>query len=311
MPPEQNPIPKVEKRWIKYVLIALGILIISLGFYFYTSQSPRESVSGVDADNDGVRDDFQLYLENRFIDNLDAKSAGRQYATAMQRLILSPSNTDANELAEGVLAANYCMASILGVREAYALKDEFHEEFLNTRERENLYGDFQLRLKGAQFGSPQLDELSQFCKPDLIDNLPPDPGEAGKATLEGIDSDNDGVRDDLQRWIILNYPNSAKIREALRQSAIATQRAFIATGEEERRKVLAEELAAVRCLTYVSNPTISHEITTTFDEQIVNTPLRISVYDAFSRSLHPSWFDAPRLTELKQFCNFNPDTLPN
>src|SRR3989344_8971382 len=116
MPPQQNPIPKSEKRRIKYVLIALGTLIISLGFYFYTSQSPRESVSGVDADNDGVRDDFQLYLENRFIDNLDAKSAGRQYATAMQRLILSPSNTDANELAEGVLAANYCMASILGVR---------------------------------------------------------------------------------------------------------------------------------------------------------------------------------------------------
>ena len=29
--------------------------------------------------------------------------------------------------------------------------------------------------------------------------LPPDPGEAGKLTLAGIDSNNDGVRDDLER----------------------------------------------------------------------------------------------------------------
>lgn len=47
--------------------------------------------------------------------------------------------------------------------------------------------------------------------------LPPDPGEAGKATLAGIDSDNDGVRDDVQRWIVINYPNSQKTRAALVQ----------------------------------------------------------------------------------------------
>jgi len=34
--------------------------------------------------------------------------------------------------------------------------------------------------------------------------LPPDPGEAGKATLTGIDVDRDGVRDDLQRYIIFH-----------------------------------------------------------------------------------------------------------
>lgn len=38
---------------------------------------------------------------------------------------------------------------------------------------------------------------------DTSTTLPPDPGEAGMVTLEGIDSDNDGVRDDIQRWIAL------------------------------------------------------------------------------------------------------------
>ena len=48
------------------------------------------------------------------------------------------------------------------------------------------------------------------------DGLPPDPGEAGKATLEGIDSDQDGIRDDIQRYIALTYPDSQKTRAALR-----------------------------------------------------------------------------------------------
>jgi len=49
--------------------------------------------------------------------------------------------------------------------------------------------------------------------------VPPDPGEAGKQTLEGIDSDGDGVRDDVQRWIILTYLAEGEMREAVAQLA--------------------------------------------------------------------------------------------
>jgi len=54
--------------------------------------------------------------------------------------------------------------------------------------------------------------------------FPPDPGEAGKKTLEGIDSDHDGLRDDVQRWIYARYPNDEKKRKALRQMAISILR---------------------------------------------------------------------------------------
>jgi hypothetical protein len=53
---------------------------------------------------------------------------------------------------------------------------------------------------------------------------PPDPGEAGKKTLEGIDSDHDGLRDDLQRWIYARFPNDPKKRAALKQVAISYQK---------------------------------------------------------------------------------------
>jgi hypothetical protein len=45
--------------------------------------------------------------------------------------------------------------------------------------------------------------------------LPPDPGDAGKADLLGIDSDGNGVRDDIDRYIVFNHPDSARKREAL------------------------------------------------------------------------------------------------
>ncbi len=49
--------------------------------------------------------------------------------------------------------------------------------------------------------------------------FPPDPGEYGKRTIAGIDSDRDGVRDDVQRWIYAFVPNEPKKQFALRQQA--------------------------------------------------------------------------------------------
>jgi hypothetical protein len=53
--------------------------------------------------------------------------------------------------------------------------------------------------------------------------LPPDPGEVGKQTLEGIDSDKDGIRDDVQREIMFLAPESEKLRMALGQIAKPNQ----------------------------------------------------------------------------------------
>jgi hypothetical protein len=50
-------------------------------------------------------------------------------------------------------------------------------------------------------------------------NIPPDPGVAGDATLAGIDSDKDGVRDDVEREIVRLYPKNAKARAVLYQEA--------------------------------------------------------------------------------------------
>ncbi len=59
-------------------------------------------------------------------------------------------------------------------------------------------------------------------------NLPPDPGEEGKATLLGVDSDLDGVRDDAQIGIGERYPHDEPARLALTQLSNSIQLAFAA-----------------------------------------------------------------------------------
>ena len=68
--------------------------------------------------------------------------------------------------------------------------------------------------------------------------LPPDPGEAGKATLAGIDSDKDGVRDDLQREIVYMYPQNDEVRRVLRAMVKKGQDMITTEGDHEHFKAL-------------------------------------------------------------------------
>jgi hypothetical protein len=53
--------------------------------------------------------------------------------------------------------------------------------------------------------------------------LPDDPGEIGKETLAGIDTDGDGVRDDVQRYIFRVYAEDDLKRKAMLQFANSYQ----------------------------------------------------------------------------------------
>jgi hypothetical protein len=54
-------------------------------------------------------------------------------------------------------------------------------------------------------------------------NLPPDPGANTDKTVEGIDANNNGIRDDVELAVFKAYPNSAKTRAVLLQYALVLQ----------------------------------------------------------------------------------------
>ncbi len=108
--------------------------------------------------------------------------------------------------------------------------------------------------------------------------LPPDPGEAGKQTLEGIDSDSDGVRDDVQR--VIGQLASARNDEysALVQYARAIQESLTAATFRG-----PEEVLAIRCLGYRVGIEKASVLVGALSEALINTPLRDQAMRAASR----------------------------
>ncbi|MDO8548495.1 MAG: hypothetical protein Q7R71_02380 [bacterium] len=78
---------------------------------------------------------------------------------------------------------------------------------------------------------------------DVIGNvLPPTPNkEENDATVEGIDKNNNGIRDDVELAIFAKYPNSAKIRAAELQYAMTEQMFLTEVFNAETWKAVAQQ----------------------------------------------------------------------
>lgn len=82
--------------------------------------------------------------------------------------------------------------------------------------------------------------------------LPPDPGPTGNASVQGVDADGNGVRDDLQRYIVLTY-SDAPTRAALAAVAVQMQNLTRPSLSESEAVQFAEQLASgISCLREVS-----------------------------------------------------------
>jgi hypothetical protein len=145
-----------------------------------------------------------------------------------------------------------------------------------------------------------------------ISNLPPDPGEAGKTTLAGIDSDNDGVRDDVQRWIALTYPNSAKTRAALRQLAVDYQNSILDVSSkavvESNFNIMRKSMA---CLRYVSRSVgiDYYRLSPALEAIILNTVVRTRAFLKGDYLLSGGIYKG--IPSGIQNCNFDPNAMPN
>jgi hypothetical protein len=107
--------------------------------------------------------------------------------------------------------------------------------------------------------------------------LPPDPGEPGKATLEGIDSDRDGVRDDIQRLIGF-MQLSPQQRAVMFRLASAMQQTIRRTGTADQTAYLVRnELIINRCLSYLLGEQYS-ATANGLDAAVLNTIERTKVY---------------------------------
>lgn len=78
--------------------------------------------------------------------------------------------------------------------------------------------------------------------------LPPDPGEAGRETLAGIDTNENGLRDDLERHIARHFGSDGRVVRAVENAVIASQYGILATNDDDSRHALAMLTHAGDCM---------------------------------------------------------------
>jgi len=144
----------------------------------------------------------------------------------------------------------------------------------------------------------------------VLDGLPSDLGDKGKETLVGMDVDQDGVRDDVQRWIALNYQWSEKTRAALRQNAKIMQEFLLyADNPDMAYKTSLISGRAGSCLAYVNED--FYDISSELKAKLLNTYKRSKAYLQADRHLSGKMYKSLPYKQRKQGCNFDPDTMPN
>jgi len=132
--------------------------------------------------------------------------------------------------------------------------------------------------------------------------LPPDPGPAGMQTLAGIDTNENGTRDDIERWIAVTEPTSARMRAGLTQGAIGIQQAILASSTAEAIAGMNAEGEAQDCLGgLMGSIKLARSLITELEAVTVNTAPRVTAY-LTANSLNSQYLSS---------CAFNPNALPN
>lgn len=171
-----------------------------------------------------------------------------------------------------------------------------------------------IELRQAVAGKPQ----NTIAKPLPItltitqfvsDGLPPDPGSAGKQTLLGIDSDGDGVRDDIQRYIHFTYPNEEKLKLALMEVAKQYQKLLLEADDPDAVFNNATKMARhTECLFFIKDRS-SFDIHGALRAEILNTKERSLAYITYNKNLAGESTLRRSRADWKRSCTFDVDAV--
>ena len=139
--------------------------------------------------------------------------------------------------------------------------------------------------------------------------LPADPGEEGKLTLLGVDSDNDGVRDDIQRYIYFSYPNDEKAQVALIE--VAKQYQILLMQADDPDAVFNNATKMARhgeCLDFIKGE-MAADILAAPRAEVLNTIDRSAAYIYYSDGLSGEVILGRPLSDWGDSCTFDVDAI--
>jgi len=144
--------------------------------------------------------------------------------------------------------------------------------------------------------------------------LPPEPDPVkNNATLLGIDSNNNGVRDDVERWIYETYKDKHPIYIDIAMQAGRAYKHILETPEKAKEIHDTVVNAPLFCASYYmyyaklfNDPILVHErIDAPVKSRYFNTKERSDIYWEYDKLLSGDSYPLPGIEKEKSFCDFD------
>jgi hypothetical protein len=131
-------------------------------------------------------------------------------------------------------------------------------------------------------------------------------------SIAGKDLDQNGVRDDIQEYIMSAYPESQKVQAALIQNAKALQIGLINADNREASITIGDQrVRAVGCLSYISGPEEGRIFWGELRARMLNSDSRSRAYIKANNHLGGQIYQDTPPDEGKSLCDFDPDLMEN
>ena len=174
-----------------------------------------------------------------------------------------------------------------------------------------------LTLMSGCSGSNSETDVQQISEPVVIHGytLPPEPDKTiNNSTLLGIDSNNNGVRDDVEIWILKKYKDKHPVyTEIAMQAGRAWQK--VLEDPTKAKEIHAEISAPIYCEYYYSNDAkyynepilVNNNINTKYFRRtiIFNTDDRLDSFWQYDTLLSGDSYTLPKRKNRKGLCDFN------
>lgn len=138
----------------------------------------------------------------------------------------------------------------------------------------------------------------------------PDP-KKNNATIAGIDSDNDGIRDDVQRWINEEFSSQPKVKAAMEQVASGRQLDLINVNDKEKSIEIGKKiLNDSSCLKHIVGIQKRNKLLNELELKLLNTKDRLYADVKANSNFSGQLWEAPSGQDAeKALCGFDPDNI--
>ena len=166
------------------------------------------------------------------------------------------------------------------------------------------------KKRNEHFFKTKYKDHAMFVIDSSLEVPMPDP-KKNNATIAGIDSDNDGIRDDVQRWINEEFGDQPRVKMAMRQLAISRQNELLSVQNKKASILFVRKmLDDLTCLDYVVGTSVGEKLAREMKSMFLNTKDRIyAEIKANANFSGQSWNLPNDINEERAMCNFDLNKL--